>query len=113
VGVLSENGLDNIVRIKSYAPAAWQSGHRVRLQNRRSRVRLPSGRKVLGLIYCCQNLMCTIIVCVFENNKCFNFFFKVTATRHLENEEFIVLFLFWLFWKKLSFSLLTCQSKKG
>jgi hypothetical protein len=48
------------------ALAAWYSGHRVCLQNRRSRVRIPSGCKVFLGIYtlqcCCHNLIWLVIV---------------------------------------------------
>jgi hypothetical protein len=43
----------------------WQSGHRVRLQNIRSRFRIPPGCKVFWALYtlqcCCQNLMCVYL----------------------------------------------------
>jgi hypothetical protein len=46
--------------------AAWHSGHRVRLQNRRSWVRIPPGCKVFRNLYtlqcCCHNLICNAIV---------------------------------------------------
>jgi cell division protein FtsW (lipid II flippase) len=49
--------------------AAWHSGHRVNLQDRRSRVRIPPGCtyvRFLGLNTlqcCCENLMCLVILC--------------------------------------------------
>jgi hypothetical protein len=43
----------------SLALMAWHSGLRVRLQNRRSRVRIPPGYNVLGKTFqcCCQNFI--------------------------------------------------------
>jgi hypothetical protein len=53
-----------------FALAAWYSGHRVHLQNRRSRVRIPPRCKVFLGIYaylcCCHNLICIVIVCTWE-----------------------------------------------
>jgi hypothetical protein len=53
------------------ALAACHSEHRARLQNRRSRVRIPPG--LLGLYTlkrCCQNLICIAFVFIIEKNKC-------------------------------------------
>jgi hypothetical protein len=50
------------------ALAAWRNGHRVRLQNLRSRVRTPPGCKVFrtnALQCCCQNLTCMRCHCVY------------------------------------------------
>jgi hypothetical protein len=61
-----------------FALAAWHSGHRVHLQNRRSQVQIPLGCKVLGIYTmqcCCHNLICIVIVCTWEN-KCFKIFKK-------------------------------------
>jgi hypothetical protein len=52
------------------ALAAWFSGHRVRLQIRRSRVRIPPWCQFLGvytLQCCCHNLTC--IVCTREKTR--------------------------------------------
>jgi hypothetical protein len=48
---------------------AWRSGHRVRLQNRRSRVRIPPGCKVFWFAVqrSCHYLKCIAIVCFWEN----------------------------------------------
>jgi hypothetical protein len=49
------------------ALATRHSGHRVRVQNRRPRILIPPGCKVLGLysLQCCrQNLICIVIVCI-------------------------------------------------
>jgi hypothetical protein len=56
------------ITINRTALAAWHSGHRFRLQNRRSRVRIPPGCKVLGIYTlqcCCHNLICIVIVCTY------------------------------------------------
>jgi hypothetical protein len=52
----------------SLALMAWHSGLRVRLQNRRSRVRIPPGYNVLGKTFqcCCQNFIWIVIVCIWE-----------------------------------------------
>jgi hypothetical protein len=49
--------------------AAWHSGHRVLLKNRRYRVRIPPGCEVLGLdalLWCCQKLKGIVILSVWE-----------------------------------------------
>jgi hypothetical protein len=53
-----------IISIVGIAPVAWHSGHRVRLQNRRSRVRIPPGSK---LQCCCQKN--ALSLCLLEKNK--------------------------------------------
>jgi hypothetical protein len=52
------------------AQAPWHSGHQIRLQNRRSRVRIPPGVRFLGIYTlqcCCHNLICIVL----EKNVCF------------------------------------------
>jgi hypothetical protein len=58
------------VNVINVALAAWHSGYRVSLQNRRSRVRIPPGCEVLRVLCtlhcCCQNLICIVIVCIWD-----------------------------------------------
>jgi hypothetical protein len=59
--------------MKSFALAAWHSGHRVSLQteNRRPLVRIPPGCKVFRSLYtlqCCKT-WCALSLCVFEKNN--------------------------------------------
>jgi hypothetical protein len=45
------NKKEDYIKCETCALAAWLSGHRVRLQNRRSRVRIPPGCKVFRNLY--------------------------------------------------------------
>jgi hypothetical protein len=52
---------------------AWHSGHRVRLQKRRSQGRIPPGCKVLRSLY----IAVLLSLCVFEKNKRFKKLFLI------------------------------------
>jgi hypothetical protein len=59
---------------KKFGPLLCVSGHRVRLQNRRSRVRIPPGCKVLlEFIHCSAVVItkCALSLCVLKKNECF------------------------------------------
>jgi hypothetical protein len=66
--------------------ATWHNGHRVRLKYRRSRFRIPSGCKILGIWNCSvvvkTCVLCIVIVWVWEKNNCLKFFKMLLFASH-------------------------------
>jgi hypothetical protein len=72
----------------------WHCGHRIRLQNRRSRVRIPPRRKVFRSLYIAVllsklNLHCRSVY-MFEKNKRFNnmYIFLMILPKKCKNVKF-------------------------